>query len=113
MAVENRKSLVTGIALGVAGMLVYRNILPVLEPLARPVAKEGIKLALLGFERGREGVAHLSETLSDVVAEVQVELQDEHDETAAVEIPITVATTTHRDGDSVRPLDTGSTTSEG
>lgn len=73
--VANTRSLLTGIALGVGATLAARDVLPLLAPLARPALKQGIKAALLSYERGREMAALLVETLSDIAAEVQVELQ--------------------------------------
>lgn len=68
------RSLLTGIVLGIGATLAARDVLPLLAPLARPALKQGVKAALLGYERGREMAALLVETLSDIAAEVQVEL---------------------------------------
>ncbi|MDW8099517.1 MAG: hypothetical protein RML36_08565 [Anaerolineae bacterium] len=35
--------------------------------------KRTMKLAILGYERGREMAAHLAETVSDLAAEVEAE----------------------------------------
>lgn len=73
--VADTRSLLTGIALGVGATLAARDVLPLLAPLARPALKQGVKAAILGYERGREMAALLVETISDIAAEVQVELQ--------------------------------------
>lgn len=85
--VANTRSLLTGIALGVGATLAARDVLPLLAPLARPALKQGVKAAILSYERGREMAALLVETLSDIAAEVQVELQTQ---SAAVQAPADV-----------------------
>lgn len=73
--VADTRSLLTGMALGIGATLAARDVLPLLAPLARPALKQGVKAAILGYERSREMAALLVETLSDIAAEVQVELQ--------------------------------------
>jgi hypothetical protein len=85
--VADTRSLLTGIALGVGATLAARDVLPLLAPLARPALKQGVKAALLGYERGREMAALLVETLSDIAAEVQVEL---HTQGAVEPAPVDV-----------------------
>ncbi|WP_298819053.1 DUF5132 domain-containing protein [Chloroflexus sp.] len=82
---NNAVSFFTGLVIGVGGTLVARDLAPALAPHARALAKHSLKLAVLGFERGREMAALASETLSDLLAEVQAELQLERRGTASSE----------------------------
>lgn len=74
---SNPLSFLTGLAVGVGATVVVRDLAPALTPQARALAKRGLKLAILGFERGRETMALAAESLSDLLAEVQAELQSE------------------------------------
>jgi hypothetical protein len=80
----------------VAGALV-----PVLRPavssLARPAAKGAIRAGLMLYGRGREAVAELAETTSDIVAELQAELENEQARTGAAASP-------PREGEQVVPI---------
>jgi hypothetical protein len=75
MAFNNNNRLFTGILIGIGAAWAARNVLPTLAPLARPLTKYSLKVAVLGYERSREVAAGLAETVSDVLAEVQHELQ--------------------------------------
>jgi hypothetical protein len=72
--VANTRSLLAGVALGIGATLAARDVLPLLAPLARPLLKQGVRAVLMGYERSRETMALFVETLSDIAAEVQVEL---------------------------------------
>lgn len=74
---SNPVSFLTGLAIGVGATLAARDLAPALAPHARTLAKRGIKAAVIGFERGRETMALVAESLSDVLAEVQAELHAE------------------------------------
>ena len=76
---------VGGIALGIGVTWLAPVIVPVLGAMLRPllqldvkpVAKEAMKFAWLGLERGRELAAYLGETVQDSVAEARAELAKE------------------------------------
>lgn len=74
---NNSVSFFTGLAVGVGLTFAARDLAPALAPHARTLTKRGLKLAVLGFERGREALALAIESLSDLLAEVQAELQAE------------------------------------
>lgn len=74
---SNPISFLTGLAVGIGATLAARDLAPALAPHARTLAKRGIKAAVIGFERGRETMALVAESLSDVLAEVQAELHAE------------------------------------
>lgn len=92
MAFENRRGLATGVALGVIGTMAARQLLPFFTPLLRPLTKQSMKAAIHGYERSREVAAYLAESMSDIFAEVQGELQADPSGAAsdeAFKIPIT------------------------
>ena len=64
----------TGLAIGVAAALFRPLWAPVLARVGRPAAKTAIKQGVLAYEIGRERVAELGETMSDLMAEAQFEL---------------------------------------
>ncbi len=74
---NNSLSFLTGLAVGAGLTFAARDLAPALAPHARTLTKRGLKLAVLGFERGREALALTAESLSDLLAEVQAELQAE------------------------------------
>lgn len=76
-SVNNSLSFLTGLAVGAGLTFAARDLAPALAPHARTLTKRGLKLAVLGFERGREALALTAESLSDLLAEVQAELQAE------------------------------------
>lgn len=80
---ENR-NLLKGFALGAGITLIARDVLPWLAPLARPLTRQLARAAILGYKRTREKSAEMAESLEDLVAEVQWELQEER---AAVKQP--------------------------
>lgn len=85
MAFGNNWRFVAGILVGIGAGRLGRGVLPALAPLARPLTKQGLKLALLQYERGREAGAGFAESLSDLAAEVQAELQHERGMADAME----------------------------
>lgn len=66
-----------GLVVGYFAGLVTPSLARSLPDLVRPAAKVALKGALLGWERSREAVALLLESLEDVVAEVKAEVDAE------------------------------------
>lgn len=54
----------------------------IFKDAGRPLAKASIKTGIVGFEKGREKIAHWSEVLEDLVAEAKAELEVEARHTA-------------------------------
>lgn len=78
--------LMKGVAIGIGAAIlipvVFATLVPIVKPLARSAAKTGIRL----YEKGRESLEELGETIDDMVAEVEEEMidaRDAADETAA------------------------------
>ena len=71
--------LLTGLALGLGAVA----LAPALGRWTRPAAKAAIRAGLVAFERARERLAELGETVEDLTAEVTAEMAAERDATAA------------------------------
>jgi hypothetical protein len=67
--------LLLGIAVGAAAAVIGREFFAPIRRLGRPLAKAAVKSGMTALERGHEGVALMSEHLSDLVAEVAAERQ--------------------------------------
>jgi hypothetical protein len=67
----------TGFAIAVAAAVFRPLWAPALARLGRPAAKGAIKQGVLAYEIGRERIAELGETMSDLMAEAQFELAAE------------------------------------
>ncbi len=52
---------------------------PVVVKAAQPVVRVAVKAGLLAYEKGRETVAELTETVDDVVAEVKADFTKKYD----------------------------------
>jgi hypothetical protein len=50
---------------------------PPLLKAARPLIRQGLKAGMIGYERGREALVHLTETVEDAYAEAVAELTAE------------------------------------
>jgi hypothetical protein len=62
-----------GVAVGVT-LIVFG---PALLRAARPLARQAIKTAIVGYEQGREALAHIQEMVEDAYAEAMSELTAE------------------------------------
>ena len=71
---ENGRNTLIGFALGVGATVLARQFLPVLKEVGRPLAKATIKSGISTYEKARETIAEMSETVDDLVAEAVSEL---------------------------------------
>lgn len=76
MALE-KKDVFTILVAGAVGIVIAPIVIPTLVRLGRPAAKSAIKNAMLLYQRGRESAAELMETVEDLMAEAQAEIQAE------------------------------------
>jgi len=60
---------------GVAAAVVAPIVLPVLDAVVRPVLKSAIKGGIILYNKGREIVAEVAESVEDLAAEAKAELQ--------------------------------------
>jgi hypothetical protein len=74
---EQQSRWLWGFAAGVAATLIVREFLPHFKEVGKPLAKATVRSALTAFERSREGLSRLSESMEDIVAEVQHEMGQE------------------------------------
>jgi hypothetical protein len=74
MARGYASGVVTGMAVSIVAAVFAPVWMPLLARWSRPAAKAAIKGGALAYMAGRERVAELGESLSDLVAEAQVEL---------------------------------------
>jgi hypothetical protein len=70
-----KNDIAKGMALGAGLALAVPALVATLWPVMRPVARSAIKAGLIAYEKGREGVAELSEEFEDIIAETQEELR--------------------------------------
>ncbi len=67
-----------GLAIGLGAAAVAPKLIPVVGQAVKPVAKALIKSGFLFFEKGKEAAAELGESIEDMWAEVQAEIEEEH-----------------------------------
>lgn len=70
-----------GLAIGLGAAAVAPKLIPVLGQAVKPVAKAFIKSGFLFYEKGKEAAAELGESIEDMWAEVQAEIEEEHTKT--------------------------------
>lgn len=71
----DRKSLLAGLALGIGAGVAARALYPAFAPALRPLAKSGMRAAVLGYERAREVLGEVAENLEDAFAEVRADME--------------------------------------
>ncbi len=72
-----KKEVVTGLSIGLGLAYVIPKLLPVFGQAAKPLVKGMMKGSLIAYEKGRETLAELTETLEDLWAETKAELEEE------------------------------------
>ena len=70
--------LIKGVAIGLGVVLVAPVVIAALAPVVKPIARSALKAGVMSYEKGRETLEEISETVDDVVAEVEEELFDSH-----------------------------------
>lgn len=66
-----------GFAAGIAATVIAREFLPHFKDVGKPLAKATVRSAIATFEKTRERLAHLGESVEDLVAEVQHDMTEE------------------------------------
>ncbi len=78
MAIFNGSTKIAlGFGLGVVAASAVRQILPAFRGLGRPLLKATVKSGLILAQEGRVKLAEFRETLADVAAEAQAELNQD------------------------------------
>ena len=74
---KETRYLLVGIGIGAGALLSAPFLKPLGRALTRPILKSLVKQGFIALEAGRVALARASETVEDVVAEVQHELAEE------------------------------------
>jgi hypothetical protein len=79
-----------GFAAGIGATLIVREFLPHFKDVGKPLAKATVRSVVATYEKTREHLAQIGESVEDLVAEVQHEMTEErkhrnHDRTEAEE----------------------------
>lgn len=69
-----KRSVLTGLALGVGVSLLSPVIVPAVTRVGKPAAKAVVKAGIVAYERGRELVAEVGEGVEDLYAEARSEM---------------------------------------
>lgn len=77
--------LIKGAALGVGVALLVPVAIVALAPVLRPLARTALKTGIMAYEKGRETLEELGETIDDVRAEVEEKLTEARAGDAAAE----------------------------
>jgi hypothetical protein len=74
---DNGIKMGTGIAIGLGAIILAPTVLSAVGAIIKPLAKAGIKTALMVFDKGREMAAETVEVFEDLTAEARAELAAE------------------------------------
>src|SRR5437763_13759947 len=85
MAQSFGRNVIFALIAGAVGAALGPVVRPVVSSKFRPAAKGAIRAGLFMYEQARQTVGEWAETASDLVAEVQSELEEEQQSTAAPE----------------------------
>ena len=69
--------LLRGVAIGLGAAVLVPVAIAALAPVVCPLARSALKSGVRVYEKGREKFELLGETVDDIVAEVEDELQEE------------------------------------
>ena len=78
-------NLIKGVAIGVGAAVLVPVVIAALMPVIRPMARSALKAGIYAYERGRETIEGIGETVDDLVAEVEEELVDAHEAAGMVD----------------------------
>jgi hypothetical protein len=74
---QNQNLRTTAIGLGIA--VAVPVAVAFLAPYLRPVLRSAVKGGVVAFEKGKEAVAQVGESMDDLVAEIRDELREERE----------------------------------
>ena len=78
-------NLLKGAAIGVGVAILVPVVVAALMPVIRPMARSALKAGIFAYEKGRETLDGIGETVDDLVAEVEEELVDAHEAAGMVD----------------------------
>ena len=79
------EDLLKGAALGLGVAVLVPVVVAALMPVIRPMARSALKAGIFAYEKGRETLDGIGETVDDLVAEVEEELVDAHEAASMVD----------------------------
>ena len=79
----DRESFVAGFVTGLGAGVTFREIVPTLGSVARPLVKSTIKSGYFAFEKSRETMAHMGESIQDILAEAKSEVYQQQNTAAS------------------------------
>ena len=67
-------NIVTGLAMGIGGLILAPIVIPVVVGIVKPLAKVAVRGGVVLYKKGREAASEAGEAVSDIVAEAKSEL---------------------------------------
>ena len=67
-------NIVTGLAIGIGGLILAPVVIPLAVGIVKPIAKVAVRGGAALYKSGRNAVAEAGEAVSDIVAEAKAEL---------------------------------------
>ena len=77
--------LLKGAAIGLGVAVLVPVAVAALMPVIKPMARSALKAGIYAYEKGRETIEGIGETVDDLVAEVEEELVDAHEAAGMVD----------------------------
>ena len=77
--------LLKGAAIGLGVAVLVPVAVAALMPVIKPMARSALKAGIFAYEKGRETIEGIGETVDDLVAEVEEELVDAHEAAGMVD----------------------------
>ena len=78
--------LLKGVAIGFGAALLVPVVVSALLPIIKPVARSALKTGIRAYEKTRETVEEISETVDDLIAEVEEEMIDARESQGMVDV---------------------------
>lgn len=85
--------LLKGAAIGLGVAVLVPVVVAALMPVIKPMARSALKAGIFAYEKGRESLEGIGETVDDLVAEVEEELVDAHEAAGMVDDAVEQKTT--------------------
>jgi hypothetical protein len=67
-------NIVTGLAIGIGGLILAPIVVPVVVAIVKPLAKVAVRGGVALYKMGRDAASEAGEAVSDMVAEAKAEL---------------------------------------
>jgi len=67
-------NIVTGLAIGIGGLILAPVVIPLAVSIVKPIAKVAVRGGAAAYRSGRNAMVEAGEAVSDIVAEAKAEL---------------------------------------